>query len=96
MTVAHSDTSSGSGDELGGIMAFDVLLDSTTRAGGTNGVTKKRQGNNGSNQSTITYVAEFTGLSVGSHTFDPVVKTSGATMKVFNNAYPITVRGVEF
>jgi hypothetical protein len=93
----HSDTSSGSGSDLGGTMAFDFLLDGgSTRVGGTNGLTRMQQGNNGTQQHMIVIVGEFTGLSVGSHTFDLAWKTSGATATIFNSGYPVTMRAVEF
>lgn len=97
LTVRHSDTASGSGSDLGGTMAFDVLMNGSTRAGGTNGVAKFLQGNNGTTQRYITIVAEFTtGVVAGANYFDLVAKTSGATLTIFNNAFPITGRAVEF
>ncbi len=95
-TCVHSDAATGSGAEIGGIMAFDVLLDGATRAGGTNGLIKLRQSSVGSIHHTITITARFIGLSVGSHTFDLAWKTSGATATLLNNAYPISMRGLEY
>lgn len=94
--LQHSDTSSGSGALLGGTMAIDIRKDATTRAGGTNGLWKILQTNNGTALHPFAVEAEFTGLSVGSHTFDLMWKTSGATATMMNNAYVITMTGEEF
>jgi hypothetical protein len=94
--VQHSDTASGSGTLLGGTIDVDIQKDATTRAGGTNGLWKILQSNNGSALHPFAVEAEFTGLSVGSHTFDLMWKTSGATATMMNNAYVITMTGEEF
>lgn len=91
----HSDTATGSGSFLGGSLIFDVIVDATTRAGGTNGLIKIKQSNNGSAMHAFHITAWFTGLSAGSHTFDLTWKTSGATATLMNNAYPVGMFGIE-
>lgn len=91
----HSDTASGAGTFLGGSVIFDVIVDATTRAGGTNGLVKILQSNNGSAMHAFHITAWFTGLSAGSHTFDLTWKTSGATATLMNNAYPVGMFGIE-
>lgn len=94
--LQHSDTASGAGSLLGGTMCIDIQKDAATRAGGTNGLWKILQTNNGTALHPFAVEAEFTGLSVGSHTFDLMWKTSGATATMMNNAYVITMTGEEF
>lgn len=95
--VQHSNTASGAGSLLGGTISLDFLLDAgSTRAGGTNGVLKIIQGNNGTNTHEFAIEGIFTALSVGSHTLDLAWKTSGATALMLNNAYVITMTCEEF
>jgi len=73
---------------------FDVILDSTTRAGGTHGLIRVPQ----NNQRAVVLVARFTGVSVGSHTVKLQYRnaTAGAAAQALNNAYPITLWATEF
>jgi hypothetical protein len=75
---------------------LDLILDSTTRLGGTNGTA--RQGTAG----TVFYgwwpiFGRFTGLSIGSHNIKLQfrVLTAGQTGTIKNNAYPILMRAWE-
>jgi hypothetical protein len=93
--VQHSDTSSGSGAALGGRISLDIIRDGSVRLGGTNGLLTILQSNNGSAMHAFHIKVRFTGLSVGSHTFDLAWRTSGATATMYNNGYVITMLGEE-
>lgn len=93
--VQHSDTASGAGTELGGRISLDFLLDGTTRLGGTNGLLSILQSNNGSAMHAFHISGIFTGVTVGSRTIALAWRTSGATAKMFNNAYVIGLIGHE-
>lgn len=75
----------------GGSSEFDFILDSTTRAGSTNGLVRILTGSIGTLTLPIHYSWIFTGLSVGSHTFKPQFRcdTATNTVTVKNNGYPI-------
>lgn len=74
----------------------DILLDGgSTRAtnGGTNGVCAWY--NTNTNSDRCAFTALFTGLSVGSHTFDLAWKVSTGTGTIRNNGIPVTMTLIE-
>jgi len=75
------------------LCCFDIILDSTTRAGGTNGLLMFDPGGTPRQ----VYVAHlFTGLSVGSHTFKLQARsTAGNSLTIHNNPEPIWGRARE-
>jgi len=73
-------------------MYFDWIVDSTTRAGGSNGVS---QSNNNNQRQTFTALGFFSGLSAGVHTFKLQYRTVGGTATLHNNGQPLTLFGVE-
>jgi hypothetical protein len=78
----------------GNIGAFDILRDSTTRAGGTYGLVRHPTF---VNQNPVTLIAFFTGLTTGAHTFQIVFKsfTAGITTTIYHNGLPITLFATE-
>jgi hypothetical protein len=75
---------------------LDLLLDSTTRAGGASGVLNQVIGVSGSGTYPVLAIARFTGLATGSHTFDLVWRTSGVLGYIRNIDTPVTMLGWEF
>ena len=63
---------------------FDFILDSTTRAGGANGVAGTI---NGTNSTNVTVIGQFTGLTQGSHTFKLQWRASATTGTVTNGTF---------
>lgn len=86
--TASVDNTAGSDGE------FDLILDSTTRAGhATDGL--MRVATNQA-QRTITLIGTWTGISAGSHTVKPQYRsTLGGTTTIFNNGFPIVMRARE-
>jgi len=74
-------------------LEFDIILDGTTRKGGTHGLFACDPGGNARQF----YVkALFTGLSNGSHTFKLQARTTGANAgTIHNNAEPIVIMAKE-
>lgn len=77
-------------------LEFDVIANSTTRAGGTDGVISGgRSGVSGLFSYSV--LARFTGLTPGTNTFKLQSRTVGAgTYTIYNNAQPITMLGWGF
>jgi hypothetical protein len=74
--------------------AFDILIDGTTRIGGTNGLVRFPL-SVGSNP--VTLIGYAINLPLGAHTFQIVAKSSvaGINTTVLNNGLPITLMGFE-
>lgn len=71
----------------------DILVDGTTRLGGTNGIIAWENKNSNSDRCSFLYPA--TGLSDGSHTFDLCWKVSAGTGSIYANAIPVTMFLIE-
>ena len=74
---------------------LDVIVDSTTRYGSTNGMI--RLGTGCTQNQVVSAQGRFTGLSIGSHTLKLQFRavTGGNTCSLRNNAYPINMRAWE-
>jgi hypothetical protein len=73
-------------------IAFDFILDSTTRAGGANGVLLSESNNNAQ---IFTALGLFTGLAAGAHTFKLQYRALSGTGTIYNNGVPLTLLGLE-
>jgi len=76
----------------GSSIALDWIVDSTTRAGGANGVLMTQLSNT---PQVFTAMALFTGLSVGAHTFKLQYRVLSGTGSVYNNGVPLTLLALE-
>lgn len=72
---------------------FDVIVDSTTRSGGTNGSFEVI--NQTVQSSTMTMVCYFTGLSAASHTFKPQWKVASGTGTIYSSTNDTIIMVVE-
>ena len=74
--------------------SIDFLRDGTTRVGSTAGLYKQKAGSTGI-PIPFSVVGYFSGLAVGSYTFDLAWATSAATATMQNNAFPIIFFAME-
>lgn len=80
----------------GGACYLDWIVDSTTRAGGTNGVANNAVAGGGTQIHAVTAIGLFTGLSAGAHTFKLQYRGNGTgSANVLNNGPVITLFGLE-
>ena len=77
---------------VGQDMYFDWIVDSTTRAGGSSGVS---QSNNNNQRQQFTAIGFFNGLSAGVHTFKLQYRSASGAATLHNNGQPLTLFGVE-